>query len=468
MDAIGRELNAVSENEYNKLMRENVHDDTSAPLEAPRKKSSNHIIPLFGGKRRLTNAEKWSPEGTGHEILLQGFNWESFQSGKYYDTMAHEAEQIAKAGFTVVWLPPPTQSVSPQGYMPGDLYDLNSHYGSEQQLIKAIKAFKSAGVKVLGDAVLNHRCAEHQEDGVWNRYGGKLAWDRRAIVSDHYEYRGTGNKSSGDTFYAAPNIDHSQDFVKEDLKEWLVWLRSHAGFDGWRLDFVKGFHGGHVRDYMEASCPYFAVGEYWDTMNYEHDGVPSYCQDSHRQRTINWIHAAGDLSTAFDITTKGILHATFECQQYWRLRDPSGKPPGLMGWWPSKAVTFLENHDTGSTQGHWPFPHGHLEQGYCYILTHPGSPCVFKDHMDNPHLSSVVQRLIGLRKKASIHCRSKVVIKKAEADVYAAEIHASEEGGPTLVMKIGPGDYCPDMTEWSVADCGDRWAVWERRTSTKK
>jgi hypothetical protein len=32
--------------------------------------------------------------------------------------------------------------------------------------------------------------------------------------------------------------------------------------------------------------------------------------------------------------------------EYWRLRDSSGKPPGVMGWWPSRSVTFLENHDT--------------------------------------------------------------------------------------------------------------------------
>ncbi|KAJ0626087.1 putative alpha-amylase [Helianthus annuus] len=36
--------------------------------------------------------------------------------------------------------------------------------------------------------------------------------------------------------------------------------------------------------------------------------------------------------------------------QLWRLRDAQGKPPGVMGWWPSRAVTFLDNHDTGSTQ----------------------------------------------------------------------------------------------------------------------
>lgn len=37
--------------------------------------------------------------------------------------------------------------------------------------------------------------------------------------------QGRGNKSSGDNFHAAPNIDHSQEFVRKDLKEWLCWLR---------------------------------------------------------------------------------------------------------------------------------------------------------------------------------------------------------------------------------------------------
>lgn len=34
-----------------------------------------------------------------------------------------------------------------------------------------------------------------------------------------------------------------------------------------------------------------------------------------------------------------------------RLRDSEGKPPGLIGWWPSHATTFLENHDTVSWVG---------------------------------------------------------------------------------------------------------------------
>ena len=40
---------------------------------------------------------------------------------------------------------------------------------------------------------------------------------------------------------AAPNVDHSQQRVKDDIKGWLKYLRTNVGFDGWRFDFVKGY-----------------------------------------------------------------------------------------------------------------------------------------------------------------------------------------------------------------------------------
>jgi glycosidase len=42
--------------------------------------------------------------------------------------LKQKIEEISSLGFTVVWLPPPTESVSPEGYMPKDLYNLNSRY----------------------------------------------------------------------------------------------------------------------------------------------------------------------------------------------------------------------------------------------------------------------------------------------------------------------------------------------------
>lgn len=65
-------------------------------------------------------------------------------------------------------------------------------------------------------------------------------------------------------------------------------------------------------------------------------------QDAHRQRTIDWIDATGGCSAAFDFTTKGVLQEAVAQNQYWRLRDAAGKPPGVLGWWPSHAVTFVE------------------------------------------------------------------------------------------------------------------------------
>lgn len=397
-----------------------------------------------------------SGTGSGFEILCQGFNWESHKSGKWYMELKDKAEELSSLGFTVVWLPPPTESVSPEGYMPKDLYNLNSRYGNIDQLKILVKRFHEVGLRVLGDAVLNHRCAHYQnQNGVWNLFGGRLNWDDRAIVADDPHFQGRGNKSSGDNFHAAPNIDHSQDFVRKDIKEWLCWLRKEIGYDGWRLDFVRGFWGGYVKDYLDASEPYFAVGEYWDSLSYTY-GEMDLNQDAHRQRIVDWINATNGAAGAFDVTTKGILHSALERCEYWRLTDQKGKPPGVVGWWPSRAVTFIENHDTGSTQGHWRFPGGKEMQGYAYILTHPGTPAVFYDHIFSHYRSEIVA-LISLRNRNKIHCRSTVKITKAEKDVYAAIIDDK------VAMKIGPGSYEPPTgsQNWSSSLEGKDYKVWE-------
>ncbi|KAF7829434.1 alpha-amylase 3, chloroplastic [Senna tora] len=401
----------------------------------------------------------YSGTGTGYEILCQGFNWESHKSGRWYMELKEKAAELASLGFSVIWLPPPTDSVSPEGYMPKDLYNLNSRYGNIDELKDLVKRFHQVGIKVLGDAVINHRCAQYQnQNGVWNIFGGRLNWDDRAVVADdpHFqvnlEYitdiffiQGRGNKSSGDNFHAAPNIDHSQEFVRNDLKQWLCWMRKEIGYDGWRLDFVRGFWGGYVKDYVEASEPYLAVGEYWDSLSYTY-GEMDHNQDAHRQRIIDWINATNGSAGAFDVTTKGILHSALERCEYWRLSDQKGKPPGVIGWWPSRAVTFIENHDTGSTQGHWRFPSGKEMQGYAYILTHPGTPSVFYDHIFS-HYQTEIQALISLRKRNKIHCRSTVQIVKVERDVYAAIIDEK------IAMKIGPGHFEPPSgsQRWSLA-----------------
>ncbi|GKU97338.1 hypothetical protein SLEP1_g10500 [Rubroshorea leprosula] len=412
-------------------------------------------------ERTLEQTKSEPGTGTGREIVFQGFNWESWRR-QWYLELAPKSADLSQSGITAVWLPPPTESVAPQGYMPSDLYNLNSAYGSNEELKHCIEELHAHDLLALGDVVLNHRCAQKQSpDGVWNIFGGKLAWGPEAIVCDDPNFQGQGNPSSGDIFHAAPNIDHSQDFVRRDIKEWLNWLRTDICFDGWRLDFVRGFSGSYVKEYIESSNPAFSIGEYWDSLAYE-NGNLCYNQDAHRQRIINWINATDGTSSAFDVTTKGILHSALH-NEYWRLIDPQGKPPGVMGWWPSRAVTFLENHDTGSTQGHWPFPREKLAQGYAYILTHPGTPVIFYDHFYDFGLHDIITELIETRRRGGVHCRSSVTIYHANNEGYVAQI------GDTLVIKLGQFDWNPSKENqmegsWhKFVDKGLDYQVWIRQ-----
>jgi len=51
-----------------------------------------------------------------------------------------------------------------------------------------------------------------------------------------------------------------------------------------------------------------------------------------------------------------------------------------------------------------------------------------------------------------------IKILRAERDVYAAEV---EGRTGRVLVKIGPGDFSANTSQWAVADCGHNWAVWE-------
>ncbi|XP_050222177.1 probable alpha-amylase 2 [Mercurialis annua] len=407
-----------------------------------------------GPDQRNPQADIGAAVRNGREILLQAFNWESHKHD-WWRTLEKKVSDIAKSGFTSAWLPPPTQSFSPEGYLPQNLYSLNSAYGSENLLKALLQTMKKYNVRAMADIVINHRVGTTQgHGGMYNRYDGiPLSWDERAVTSCT---GGLGNRSTGDNFNGVPNIDHSQLFVQKDIIGWLKWLRNSIGFQDFRFDFAKGYSAKYVKGYIEAARPIFSVGEYWDSCNYKGSHL-EYNQDSHRQRVINWIDGAGQLSAAFDFTTKGILQEAVK-GQFWRLRDSQGKPPGVMGWWPSRAVTFIDNHDTGSTQGHWPFPSNHIMEGYAYILTHPGIPSVFYDHFydwGNSIHDQIVQ-LIDIRKRQGINSRSSIRIVEAQPNLYSAII------GENLCMKVGDGSWCPAGKEWTLATSGHGYAVWQK------
>jgi alpha-amylase len=237
----------------------------------------------------------------------------------------------------------------------------------------------------------------------------------------------------------------------------MNWLKSSIGYDGWRYDYVKGYGGSYVGEYNGATVPYFSVGELWTDLNLN-DVNP------HRQLIMNWINATGGNSGAFDFTTKGILQQAVQYNEFWRLRDSDGKPQGAIGWWPARSVTFIDNHDTGPShpsggQNHWPFPSDKVLQGYAYILTHPGIPCVYWVHFyDWAGHGAVIKSLIAARKEKGVTSTSAVSIQAADTTKYAAIITGNSG---SLAMKIGYGSWSPG-TGWTLVNSGNNWAVWKK------
>lgn len=411
--------------------------------------------PASGAATPPTSARRVAHAGGGGDVLLQGFHWNSHRYD-WWNVVAAKAPDIQAAGFTMVWLPPPSRSADSAGYLPNEWRNLDaSRYGTGAQLRSAIGALRSRGIRVLGDVVVNHRVGTTN----WADFTSPaFADNRRAVVSNDEWGQGTGAPDTGTGFNAGRDLDHTYGSVQTEVGNWLQWMRSttNAGFDGWRYDYVRGFSGAYVGSYNAASTPYFSVGEVWPDISGDYYASCSNI-NYHRQQIVDWVDATGGRSTAFDFTTKWQLQLAVERNEYWRMACV----PGAIGWWPQMSTTFVDNHDTGPSpdggQNHWPFPSNKVEQGYAYILTHPGTPTVYWPHYFDwgPTLRDRIRALVSIRKRQGITSTSSIAVQAYDAYRYAAVVNGN------TAMKIGPGSWSPG-SGWTLAASGSDWAVWTK------
>lgn len=389
--------------------------------------------------------------GGGRDILLQGFHWHSHKGsplnggGKksWYRIIADNAEAIKAAGFTIVWFPAPSDSAAPEGYLPRRWNLLDTSYGSEAELRAAIEAL--APIMSLADVVLNHRVGV--ASGGVDFEEPRFRDNHASVTCDDECGEGRGNRDTGDGLACGRDLDHTNPDVRVAIKEYLHRLKN-VGFAGWRYDLAKGYTGTFIGEYNDATEPAFSVGEYFD---------------GDRQSLVRWIDSTGGKSAAFDFPTRFQLFDSCTRDDYSGLRsEHRGRqvPGGLIGVWPSRAVTFLDNHDTETRRGgehgaH--FPDRMVAMGYAYLLTHPGVPSIFWSHFfDWDHYTRQrIERLIQVRRSSGIHSRSSVAIHEARHGLYAAIIDDK------VAIKMGSRDWGPGPG-WRLATDGDRFAVWIR------
>jgi alpha-amylase len=379
--------------------------------------------------------------GAPGDVMLQGFHWTSsqhFDGKSWYRIVRENAQAIRDAGFDDVWLPPPSKSAAAEGYLPTEWNVLDSQYGTRAELKAAIAALKPA--HALADIVVNHRCGT--QTGGADFTNPAFADNRAAVVWKDESGVGGGHGDSGDGLGAARDLDHTTPSVQAEVVKWLRMLHQQIGFDGWRFDMVKGYFGGFVGAYDDATRPSLSVGEYWDT---------------DPQHVIEWIDQTGGRSMAFDFPTRDRLRRALSEHRLDLLKTVDGKPTGAIGLWPDMAVTFIENHDTEPARGNGEaFPDDKVLQGYAYILTHPGIPCVFWRHFfDRGDADEkTLKALIAVRKRNHLTRHSVVDIRIADGGRYGAIVDGK------VAMKIGPEAWSPGGG-WHVAVDGNDFAVWE-------
>jgi alpha-amylase len=432
-------------------------------------------------------------------VLIQGFMWESHQKGKHrgkggfeyevnwqhrwYDHVRDNVDELVDAKFDLIWLPPPSHGEG-AGYHPQELYNFNNNYGNEAQHKTLLHALLKAGIEPVADVVVNHRYGSGgwatfknpewpshficSDDEFWFQkpHEPSLSDGDRAILKNgqkgNEDYRG----SNFPKWPGARDLDHTNAELRNEIKAYFSSLRK-LGYRGWRYDMVKGFAPGYVAEYNFASKPTFAVGEYFDSrsdlLTDWVDGTKQHGQPDPALRACS----------AFDFATQEMLRGFIKNGQYTRLpaiHFKDGIDDGLIALNKDKAVTFLENHDTGFPQ-HQFDSFGNddkLLQGYAYILTHPGLPCVYWKHYFEWKRGDQIKALIRARKYAGVHSGSYIKTELHGQD-YVAIVGDKPSESSTLIVKIGPGlAFKPDQAIWGLEASGNDYAVWVRKSKKQQ
>ena len=330
----------------------------------------------------LMLAQGWPANYDG--VMLQGFYWDSFSDSRW-PKLESQADELAEF-FKLVWVP---QSAYCGGNSMGydDLYwftNYNSSFGNETQLRSMINTFKSKGIGTIADVVINHRKTINDwvtfptevykgvtykmesTDICRNDDGGAtLEWANKNGKSL------SNNNDTGEDWGGMRDLDHKSQNVQTIVKAYLKMLLNDLGYAGFRYDMTKGYAANYTGMYNADANVAYSVGEYWDG----------------NQTTVkNWIDGTkvnGVVqSAAFDFPFRYVIRDAVNNNRWSNLGTSSNKGLCQETNYKRYAVTFVENHDTqyrDANNQNDPI-RTNVEAANAYLLSMPGTPCVFLKH----------------------------------------------------------------------------------------
>ncbi len=379
-------------------------------------------------------AQGWPAQYEG--VMLQGFYWDSYTDTNW-EKLASQADELSQF-FELIWVPNSAYANSTSnnmGYHPVYWFNHRSAFGTEAQLRNMISIFNQKGLGVIEDVVINHRASVNSN---WlnfpkETYNGIDYQLTAADICNNDEakdngYNPTGAADTGEGWGGARDLDHTGENVQKNVNAYLDFLLHDLGYKGFRYDFVKGYAAKYVGQYNKTAQPEFSVGECWD---------------GNKTVVTNWINGTKQdgviQSAAFDFPLKYYINDAFSQGKWSRL---NGGCLANDDNYKRYAVTFVDNHDTGRF-GECPL-YANVEAANAFILTMPGTPCVWLSHWKA--YKTTIKKLILTRKAAGINNQSAILTKSASTNGYVLNVEGSK--GKLLLLL---GEATADTNGYKLA-----------------
>lgn len=217
-------------------------------------------------------------------------------------------------------------------------------------------------------------------------------------------------------------------------------LMDDYGIDGWRWDYVWGYEVHEVVSWIKSTDrdEYISIGEYWQDSPYmKNDPMVNRYGADEASRILGW--AKESEGCAFDIILKRQIQTA----------DPSRLKYGLNSMGNaaerSSVVTFVDNHDMGASpystangwgQECWPCPPFYKSKAYAFIMTMPGTPCIYWPDFFDWGLGNEISQLASLRKNCRISASSEWIDLCGSYTGFAG-IVKNDKNEETLAISIG-------------------------------
>lgn len=326
------------------------------------------------------------------DVILHAFDWK-------FGEVARLAPRIAELGYGAVLLSPPLYSDENgpewwQRYQPRDYRVIRSYLGRKADLVAAIEALHSHGVRVFADIVFNHMANERRPDPLdfpgnaeLERYrreresfeADRLYGDLSTPLFTPQDFNSNGNiqdwlsqyQSTEFSLSGLPDLDLNPHVVEEQRR--CLRALNGLGFDGYRVDAVKHLPGEHIRRVFESGDleGRFLFGE-------------SLTANDREEQIFLWPLLEETGMSFYDFPLHETLRRVFNPGGSMReLVDPSAFGQALP-W--TRAITCSVTHDIPNNDGfRWQLLDRQDEfLATVYIMARDGGlPLIYSDHNES-------------------------------------------------------------------------------------